>query len=139
MANNQYVNKVIFGNDTLIDLTSDTVSPSGLLQGLVAHDKSGATINGTLQIKSPNIGFNNGRLEVNLTYGVYGGTVQFSTIKIPVPSSGTNSITISVPNGTTTPNTSNADDWIPITFTVDTEGNSELTDGTQGAAEAVSW
>ncbi len=47
MANNQYVNKVIFGGDTIIDLTADTVDAAHLLSGSTAHDKSGATITGT--------------------------------------------------------------------------------------------
>lgn len=42
------VNKVIFGENTLIDLTADTVTASALLSGYKAHDKSGALITGTL-------------------------------------------------------------------------------------------
>lgn len=41
------INKVIYGGNTLIDLTSDTVSASDLLSGKTAHDKSGAIITGT--------------------------------------------------------------------------------------------
>ena len=47
MANNPYVNKVVYGNSTLIDLTSDTVTASKLLAGETAHDASGASITGT--------------------------------------------------------------------------------------------
>ena len=47
MANNQYINKVIFGGSTLIDLTADTVDAAHLLSGATAHDKSGAIITGT--------------------------------------------------------------------------------------------
>ena len=47
MANNQYVNKVEYAGQTLIDLTSDTVTADKLLQGYTAHDKSGALITGT--------------------------------------------------------------------------------------------
>lgn len=47
MANNQYVNKVQYGNTTLIDLTSDTVTADKLLSGYTAHDSSGAQITGT--------------------------------------------------------------------------------------------
>lgn len=43
MANN----KIIFGNDVLIDLTSDTVDAAHLLSGKTAHDRSGAIITGT--------------------------------------------------------------------------------------------
>lgn len=42
-----YVNKVVFGNDTLIDLTADTVTPADITSGVTAHDKSGAPITGT--------------------------------------------------------------------------------------------
>lgn len=45
MAEN--VNKVIFGGETLIDLSSDTVGPDFLLEGATAHDRSGAIITGT--------------------------------------------------------------------------------------------
>ena len=47
MANNQYINKVVFGNDTLIDLTSDTITASDLANGVTAHDASGAPITGS--------------------------------------------------------------------------------------------
>lgn len=40
------INKVIFGNETLIDLTSDTVEASKLAKGFTAHDKTGAVITG---------------------------------------------------------------------------------------------
>lgn len=43
MANN----KVIYDGTTLIDLTSDTVTPDTLLTGATAHDASGAQITGT--------------------------------------------------------------------------------------------
>lgn len=47
MANNEHVNKVVYGDQTLIDLSSDTVTPQGLQAGLTAHDASGALITGT--------------------------------------------------------------------------------------------
>lgn len=40
------INKIIYGNNTLIDLTSDTVDVSNLLSGFTAHDKTGAIITG---------------------------------------------------------------------------------------------
>ena len=42
-----YINKVIFGGNTLIDLTADTVDAAHLLAPYTAHDKSGATITGS--------------------------------------------------------------------------------------------
>lgn len=44
---NLYKNKIIYGGNVLIDLTSDTVDPAHLLSGYTAHDRSGAIINGT--------------------------------------------------------------------------------------------
>lgn len=41
------VNKVVYGTTVLVDLTEDTVTPSTLMQGYTAHDKSGALITGT--------------------------------------------------------------------------------------------
>ena len=49
MANNQYVNKIIYGSQTLIDLTADTVTPEKILKDYTAHDASGATITGTCE------------------------------------------------------------------------------------------
>lgn len=40
------INKVIYGGNTLIDLTGDTVNASKLLYGETAHDRSGASITG---------------------------------------------------------------------------------------------
>lgn len=48
MANNPYVNKVVKGTDTLIDLTADTVTANSLMQGYTAHDASGQPIVGTM-------------------------------------------------------------------------------------------
>lgn len=45
-ASNPYVNKVIYGNQTLIDLTGDDITPARVLDGYKAHDKSGAPITG---------------------------------------------------------------------------------------------
>ena len=47
MANNQYVNKVIYGGNTLIDLTGDDVTLSDVLAGKKFHLPSGASGVGT--------------------------------------------------------------------------------------------
>ena len=44
---NNYVNKVIYGTSTLIDLTDDTITPETLQSGITAHNASGASIIGT--------------------------------------------------------------------------------------------
>jgi len=43
MANN----KIIYGGNTLIDLTADTVEASDVRKGVTFHDKSGAVLEGT--------------------------------------------------------------------------------------------
>lgn len=42
------INKVQYGNTTLIDLTSDTVTADKLMQGYTAHDRTGALISGAI-------------------------------------------------------------------------------------------
>lgn len=43
------VNQVIYQNETLIDLTEDTVTPSDLRTGVTAHAADGTVITGNLQ------------------------------------------------------------------------------------------
>lgn len=109
MANNPYVNKVQFGNEVLIDLTQDTITADKILSGYTAHDASGAQIVGTFT------GGNNAPID---------------GIQIQVPQSGTNTFWVEVPNGTLVPDPTDGDDWIRITFEVDTNGNSNVTDDT---------
>lgn len=47
MASNPYVNKVIYGNQTLMDLTGDDITAADILAGKKAHDASGAPITGS--------------------------------------------------------------------------------------------
>lgn len=42
------INKVIYGNQTLIDLTNDTISAPKLLEGYTAHNAAGQSITGSL-------------------------------------------------------------------------------------------
>ncbi len=49
-------NKIIYGNETLIDLTGDTVSSDNLLSGATAHDRSGEQIQGSVVIPTVNNG-----------------------------------------------------------------------------------
>lgn len=44
-------NKIIYGNDILIDLTSDSVTSGTLAQGATAHDKGGNQIVGVAELK----------------------------------------------------------------------------------------
>lgn len=47
MATNPYVNKVVYGDQTVIDLSSDTASAGDVLSGQTFHDRSGALVTGT--------------------------------------------------------------------------------------------
>lgn len=47
MANNPYVNKVVFGSATLVDLTGTTATADKILQGYGAYGADGAWMNGT--------------------------------------------------------------------------------------------
>lgn len=48
----KYVNKVIYGGETLIDLTGDTAEASDVLAGKKFHDKTGAPVTGTCAFDS---------------------------------------------------------------------------------------
>ena len=65
------VNKVVYGQTTLIDLTADTVTPQVLLAGYTAHDKSGALITGTAS--------SGGSVVITETADVHGGTIKTIT------------------------------------------------------------
>lgn len=43
------VSKVVYGKNTLIDLTGDTVEASTMLAGTTAHNAKGEPIEGTVQ------------------------------------------------------------------------------------------
>ena len=44
------ISKVEFAGSTLIDLTADTVAPENLLEGITAHDATGALITGIMTV-----------------------------------------------------------------------------------------
>ena len=47
-----YVSKVIYDGETIIDLTQDTVTETSLLKNYTAHDASGRKITGILELYS---------------------------------------------------------------------------------------
>ena len=51
MANNLYVNKVVFGNTTLIDTSNVTVTSDKLVNGYTALDASGALVSGNMVVQ----------------------------------------------------------------------------------------
>lgn len=44
------VNKVVYGSNTLVDLTSDTVTSEKLIEGTTAHNKKGEQITGSYKL-----------------------------------------------------------------------------------------
>lgn len=89
---NQYVNKVIYGGSTLIDLTGDTVTASDILTGKKAHDKSGAQITGTCSYDSDTSDANATAAEILSTKTAY---VAGSKITGSMPNRGAATGTIS--------------------------------------------
>lgn len=60
------INKIVYGNNTLIDLTSDTVNSNNLLSGITAHAANGNSIIGNL----------NCSIKTGQTRGLYNVTEQ---------------------------------------------------------------
>ena len=46
------ISKVVYGNTTLVDLTSDTVASDKMLQGITAHGANGSAVIGIISSKS---------------------------------------------------------------------------------------
>lgn len=96
------INKVIYGGNTLIDLTGDTVSASRILSGTTAHDKAGNLIIGTCsydantsdatamasEILSGKTAYKGGsKITGTMTNrGAGGGSIETKGDSIPIPS-----------------------------------------------------
>lgn len=63
MANNPYVNKVVYGNQTLIDISDTTATADKILQGYTAYGADGSKLTGTIVDGN------------NLEYGLTDGTL----------------------------------------------------------------
>ena len=48
MANNEYVNRVDFGDETLIDISDTTAEPEDVIEGQTFYTRNGAPATGTL-------------------------------------------------------------------------------------------
>ena len=121
MATNQYVNKVVFGNTTLIDITQDSVTANTLLSGYTAHSATGASIIGSIATKTgSDITLTNNVLAVPTGY--YNNVEKtLTSVELTVPESGTNSFDVIFPDG---------EDTLTLSFSVDDEGNCDITNET---------
>lgn len=100
MATNQYVNKVVYGGTTLIDLTADTVTSSALLSGVTAHNKAGAPVIGTCDWDSNTTDANATASELLLNKTAYVNKVKITG---QMPNNGATGITVTSLGGTTIP------------------------------------
>ena len=100
MANNQYVNKVVYDGTTLIDLTSDTVAAQYLLRNYTAHDKSGAPITGSCDYDSDTTDANAVAAEI-----LSGKTAYVNKVKVTgnMPNNGAANVTVTGMSGTSIP------------------------------------
>ena len=129
MANNPYVNKVQFGDETLIDISGDTITANKMLSGTTAHDKSGASITGNIPIRSSSdLQTSNDSYNGNQLVGITGSAGYYSSnfgawiseVYMDIPDTSSHKFTIYIPNGS-------ANDFIPLEIEVDQNGNSTVT------------
>lgn len=73
MANNPYVNKVTIGNQTVLDLTGDTVDAAHLSKGYTAHCADGSVVTGSME---QGIKINGNKIICNTDVGTVSDSVQ---------------------------------------------------------------
>lgn len=97
---NQYVNKVIYGGDTLIDLSIDTAIASDVLTGKYFHLKSGERVQGTCAYDADTSDANASAAEI-----LSGQTAYVNGVKVTgsMPNNGGTNVVVSTKAGTTIP------------------------------------
>lgn len=81
------VNKVVYGSETLVDLTNDTVTPETLAVGTTAHDASGNVITGAMgcSIIDESGYIKPEHLATDSTLSYEGGVLRVNTAQEPDP------------------------------------------------------
>lgn len=97
---NEHINKVIFGGNTLIDLTGDTVTRADVQSGKTFHLKDGSTTTGTNNWDAYTQDANATAAEILATKTAY---VNKNKITGTMPNIGTTTLTISTTNEVTIP------------------------------------
>lgn len=100
MANNQYVNKVVYGGNTLIDLTGDDVQASDVLSGKKFHLPSGASGTGTCAYDADTSDATAVAAEILLGKTAYKNG---SKLTGTMPNNGGTNVTVTSKSGTTIP------------------------------------
>ncbi len=97
---NQYVNKVIYGGETLIDLTSDTAVATDVLSGKYFHLKSGERVQGSCTYDADTSDATAAASEILNTKTAYVNGVKITG---SMPNNGGANVTVTTKTGTTIP------------------------------------
>lgn len=97
---NQYVNKVVYGGNTLIDLTSDTAVASDVASGKYFHLKSGERVAGTNTYDADTSDATAAASEILATKTAYVNGVKITG---SMPNNGGTNVTVSTVAGTSIP------------------------------------
>ncbi len=97
---NEYVNKVVYGGNTLIDLTSDTAVAADVQSGKYFHLKTGERVQGSCTYDADTSDANASASEI-----LYGQTAYVNGVKLTgsMPNNGGNNVTVTSKTGTTIP------------------------------------
>ena len=100
MATNQYVNKVVYDGNTLIDLTADTAVATDVLSGKYFHLASGERVQGacTYDADTSDANATAGEILSGKTAYVNGNKITGS-----MPNNGANNVTVTGTSGTSIP------------------------------------
>ena len=100
MATNQYVNKVVYAGNTLIDLTADTAIATDVLSGKYFHLASGERVQGTCTYDADTTDANATAGEILSTKTAY---VNGNKITGSMPNNGAANVTVTGTSGTAIP------------------------------------